>query len=59
MGHKPKYEFWKHQRSAAERGISREQFLNEYNDAKNLRPETKKDNESHLYEDRTDAYFGY
>lgn len=59
MGHKPKYEFWKHQRSAAERGISREQFIKEYNDASHYRPETKKDNESHFYEDRTDAYLGH
>ena len=59
MGHKPKYEFWKHQRSAAERGITREQFIKEYNDASHYRPETKKDNESHFYEDKTDAYLGH
>jgi hypothetical protein len=27
MGHEPGFEFWKHQRSAAERAISREQFI--------------------------------
>ncbi|MFN7949731.1 MAG: DUF4157 domain-containing protein [Blastocatellia bacterium] len=59
MGHKPKYEFWKHQRSAAERGISREQFIKEYNDPSHYRPETKKDNESHFYEDKTDVYLGH
>jgi hypothetical protein len=60
MGHKPKYEFWKHQRSAAERGISREQFTDEFNrDPSHYRPETKADNESHKYEDKTDAYLGY
>jgi len=58
MGHKPKYEFWKHQRSAAERGISREQFIEEYNNPDHYRPETAKDNSSHFYEDKTDEYLG-
>jgi hypothetical protein len=59
VGHKPKYEFWKHQRSAAERGISREQFIEEYNrDANHYRPETPEDSASHFYEDKTDAYLG-
>ncbi len=59
MGHKPKYESWKHQKSAAERGISREQYIKEYNDPKQYRPETPEDNASHKYEDKTDAYLGY
>jgi hypothetical protein len=59
MGHKAKYEFWKHQASAAERGISREQFIEEYNDPRQYRPETEEDSASHKYEDRTDAYLGY
>jgi hypothetical protein len=59
MGHKEKYEFRKHQKSAAERGISREEFIKEHNDPKHYRPETKADNESHLYEDKTDAYLGH
>jgi hypothetical protein len=60
IGHKPKYEFRKHQESAAKRGISREQFREEYNrDATHYRPETKGDNSSRKYEDRTDDYLGF
>lgn len=59
MGHREKFEFWKHQRSAAERGISREQFIQEYNDHRHYRPETKDDSEGHYFEDKTDAYDGY
>ena len=60
VGHKPKYEFWKHQRSAAERGLSREQFIEEYNrDPDHYRPETPEDSSSHKYEDKTDAYLGF
>jgi Domain of unknown function (DUF4157)/HNH/ENDO VII superfamily nuclease with conserved GHE residues len=58
MGHKPKFEFWKHQRSAAERGISRDQFIREYNEPSQYRPETPEDSSSHFYEDKTDAYSG-
>jgi hypothetical protein len=58
VGHKPMYEFWKHVRSAAERGISREQFLRECKDLSKYRPETKADNSSHAFEDKTDAYLG-
>ena len=58
MGHKPQHEFWKHQVSAAERGISREQFLDEYNDPNDYRPETPETNSSHAGEDRTSAYKG-
>jgi hypothetical protein len=58
MGHKPKYEFWKHQRSAAERAITREQFIRECNSPEMYRPETKADNESHAFEDKSDAYLG-
>lgn len=58
MGHKPKYEFRKHVISAAERGISREQFLKECRQLDNYRPETYEDSSSHLYEDHTDAYLG-
>jgi hypothetical protein len=58
MGHKEKYEFWKHQRSAAERGITREQFIEEYNREHMYRPETEADNSSHFYENKTDDYLG-
>lgn len=41
MGHAPGYEFRHHQRSAQERGITREQFLDEYyGDGNRFRPET-------------------
>lgn len=39
MGHKPGYEFRKHQVSAANRGISRKEFLDEYNNPHHFRPE--------------------
>ena len=59
MGHKPGHEFRKHVESAARRGISREQFVKEYNEAHQYRPETDADNSSHLYEDKTDRYLGH
>lgn len=40
MGHEPGYEFRHHQRSAQERGITREQFLDEYYNQTRYRPET-------------------
>ena len=58
MGHKPGYEFRKHQQSAAERGISRKQFLDEHNQHQHYRPELPKSNQSHLGEDPSDLYFG-
>jgi hypothetical protein len=50
MGHKPGFEFWKHQVSAARRGLSRDQFLREINDPSKYRPETVADNSSHRFE---------
>ncbi|GAB2024485.1 hypothetical protein OfM1_05560 [Lactovum odontotermitis] len=58
MGHKPGYEFWKHQQSAAERGISRKQFLDEYNNPEHYRPELPSSNRGHAAEDATNTYFG-
>ncbi len=58
MGHKPGYEFKKHQESAARRGISRTEFLNEYNDPNKFRPELPSSNRSHKGEDKTNLYFG-
>ena len=58
MGHKPGYEFKKHQESAAERGISREQFIDEYNNPEHLRPELPSSNRSHRGENKTSEYFG-
>lgn len=58
MGHKPGYEFAKHQKSAEERGISRKEFIKEYYNADHYRPELPESNRSHKGEDKTSAYFG-
>ena len=58
MGHKPGYEFAKHQKSAEERGIDREQFRKEYYNPDHYRPELPSSNRSHKGEDKTAAYFG-
>lgn len=58
MGHKPGYEFRKHQESAMERGISREEFLDEYNKSEHYRPELPSSNRGHRGEDDTDLYLG-
>ena len=58
MGHKPGYEFRKHQQSAIDRGISRKQFLDEHNDPSHYRPELPSYNRSHAGEDMTGDYLG-
>ncbi|WP_290371502.1 HNH/ENDO VII family nuclease [Paenibacillus sp. JJ-223] len=58
MGHKPGYEFRKHKKSAQQRGITREQFLDEHNNPKHYYPELPESNHSHKGEDLTDNYFG-
>ena len=58
MGHKPGYEFRKHKQSAENRGISRKEFLDEYNNPEHYRPELPSSNRSHKGEDLTDKYFG-
>jgi cytochrome c1 len=58
MGHKPKYEFWKHQQSAKQRGISRKEFLEEYHNPEHFRPELPESNHSHYGEDSSSTYFG-
>ena len=58
MGHKPGYEFRKHQQSAKNRGISREEFLDEHNNPEHYRSELPSSNQSHKGEDMTDQYFG-
>jgi uncharacterized protein YukE len=58
MGHQPGYEFRKHAASAEERGITREQFLDEHNDPSHYRPELPHSNQTHAGEDHSDAYFG-
>ena len=58
MGHKLGHGFRKHQQSAADRKITRKQFLDEYNNPNSYRPELPKSNRSHICEDKTDFYFG-
>ena len=58
MGHKPGYEFRKHQKSAEKRGISRKEFLDEYNNPKHYRPELPSSNRSHAGEKRGNIYYG-
>jgi hypothetical protein len=58
MGHKPGYEFRKHQQSASERGIDRKQFLDEHNKPEHYRPELPASNRSHKGELKGDDYFG-
>ena len=58
MGHKPGYEFWKHQKSAKERGISRKQFLDEHNNPEHYRPELPSSNRGHRGEDDSTRYLG-
>lgn len=47
MGHKPEQEFWRFQREAAAKGMSREQFLREYYETDKFRPELPESNISH------------
>jgi HNH/ENDO VII superfamily nuclease with conserved GHE residues len=58
MGHKPGYEFRKHQDSAAQREIDRKQFLDEHNNPNHYRPETPNTNRSHTEEDHSGEYKG-
>ncbi len=58
MGHAPGYEFRKLEASAAERGISRAQYLDEYNNPAHYRPELPSSNRSHAGELQSDVYFG-
>ena len=58
MGHKPGYEFWKHQQSAAERGITRKEFLDEYHNVDHFRPELPSSNRSHKDELASNLYYG-
>lgn len=58
MGHKPGYEFRKHQLSAAQRTIGRKQFVDEHNVPGHYRPELPSSNRSHQEEDMTDLFLG-
>jgi len=58
MGHKPGYEFRKHQASARRRNISRKEFLDEHNDPSHYQPELPSSNQGHAGEDFTNDYLG-
>ncbi|MGW8482220.1 GH-E family nuclease [Microbacterium sp. NPDC055903] len=58
MGHAPGYEFRHHQRSAQERGITREQFLEEYYTMMQYRPESPHTSSSGSHELGWDDYVG-
>jgi hypothetical protein len=58
MGHKPGYEFRKHQLSAAQRAIGRKPFVDEHNVPGHYRPELPSSNRSHQEEDMTDLFLG-
>jgi HNH/ENDO VII superfamily nuclease with conserved GHE residues len=57
-GHKPGYEFRKHQGSARERGIPRSQYRDEHNNPDHYRVEDRNRNRSHVDEDKTNNYKG-
>lgn len=59
LGHKPGYEHAKHQQSAANRGLTRPEFLQEMWTEDHYRPETPATNRSHAGESSTwDEYYG-
>lgn len=58
MGHKPGFEYRKHRDSAFQRGIAREQFLDEHNDPSHYWPELPESNQGHAGEDHTDFFGG-
>ena len=58
MGHREGYEFRKHAADAADRGISRKQFLDEHNNPLHYRPELPSSNRSHQGEDASDEFLG-
>jgi predicted ribonuclease toxin of YeeF-YezG toxin-antitoxin module len=58
MGHKPGYEFRKHQESSRQRGITRKEFLNEHNNSDHYQPELPSSNRNHASEDSTSTYLG-
>jgi hypothetical protein len=58
MGHRYGFEFRKHQASAARRGISRDQFINEHNDPSHFRPEIPSSNQGHAGEAPDGVYHG-
>lgn len=57
MGHRPRTEFRKHQTDAAERGISRREFLDEHNRPNRYQRESPSGNRSHAGEDPSDEFW--
>lgn len=57
MGHKPGREFWKYQQDAANRKLSRKEFLDGYNDVNNYRPELPSSNRGHYGENSTNIFY--
>lgn len=55
MGHREGYEFEKHRESAWRRGLTREEFLDEYNDPSHYRPELPSSNRSRTEEAPSDV----
>lgn len=59
MGHEPGYEFRHHQRSAQERGLTREEFLEEYyGNLDHIRPELPSTSSGHRHELPWEDYQG-
>jgi Domain of unknown function (DUF4150)/HNH/ENDO VII superfamily nuclease with conserved GHE residues len=58
MGHERGHEFWKQQENAQARGITREQFINEYNNPGHVRPELPSSNQGHSMELPSNIYLG-
>ncbi|SEP23160.1 Uncharacterized membrane protein HdeD, DUF308 family [Flavobacterium sp. CF108] len=58
MGHRYGFEFWKHRVSAAQRGIGRTQFIDEYNNPNHYRPELPSSNQGHQGEAPPGIYYG-
>jgi hypothetical protein len=55
---RPGYEFRLHQQDAANRGITRKQFLDEHNNPAHYRPELPESNQGHSAEGIVNVYLG-
>jgi hypothetical protein len=58
MGHKPGYENWKAQQWAADQGLTREEWIDHYNDPSHYRPELPLSNSTHAGEDASGLFLG-
>jgi len=52
MGHKPGKEYRKLHKDYMDGKISKEQFLREYRNPENYKPESRKENQSHRHEQK-------